>query len=336
MNKDALKITTATLLTKGKGILAADETPANIGKKFAALHVENSSDNRRKYREMLFSTPGIEQYISGVILQDETINQFASVGVEFSSFLKTLGILSGIKVDFGLGAFNDDPIETITKGLEGLGDRLEAYKLHLASFAKWRAVIHIDAKNGKPTSAAMQANAEDLAEYAYICQQHDIVPIVEPEVLMDGDHTIDTSYRITYAMLETLFNELERRGVFMEGILLKPNMIIPGLMCLEQAHPEVVAQQTLECFKLTVPADVPGIVFLSGWQSDDLAIQHLALMNQSENLPWILSFSYGRALQRKALTLWKGAGENVPIAQQAFIEQTRLNALATLGQLSTH
>lgn len=333
MNTEILKSTIKALLANGKGILAADETPANIGKKFAALHIKNTPENRQKYREMLFTSSGIENYISGVIMQDETIHQSLNQGNLFSSFLKTKSILTGIKVDQGLEPLNGDLIETVTKGLEGLGDRLEEYKKYSATFAKWRSVIHIDSKAGKPSEEAVKVNSEGLAEYAYICQKHGIVPIVEPEVLMDGDHTIETSFNITSMVLNCLFDALKRKGVDIRNILLKPNMVIPGLLCADQKTPEIVAAKTLECFKQNVPSDVPGIVFLSGGQRDELSIQHLALMNQSKDLSWVLSFSYGRALQRQALTSWKGEEINVPKAQQAFIEQARLNSLATLGQV---
>jgi fructose-bisphosphate aldolase, class I len=334
MNKNILTATISAILSKGKGILAADETPSNIGKKFEVLHIENSAENRRRYREMLFTAPGIEAYISGVIMQDETINQLNSQGKEFSAALKEKGVLSGIKVDLGVAPFNADSIETITQGLEGLGERLDQYKKHHATFAKWRAVIHIDSLQGKPTIEAIRANVEALAEYALICQQHDIVPIVEPEVLMDGTQTIDVSNQVTRDVLKALFDALNQKGVFLDGILLKPNMVIAGLMCPEQAAAEIVAQKTLECFKDTVPAEIPGVVFLSGGQRDDFAIKHLALMNQTVDLPWVLTFSYGRALQRKALTTWKGQDATVAAAQKAFIEQARLNSLATLGQLA--
>lgn len=333
MNKELLKNTVTHLMSTGKGILAADETPSNIGKKFAALHIENTPENRRKYREMLFTTSGMEQYISGVILQDETIYQRTKDGVSFPEYLKDKNILSGIKVDLGLEPISEDSQETITKGLDGLGDRLDQYKKYLAKFAKWRSVIHIDLESGMPTENAMQLNAEGLADYAYICQSQDIVPIVEPEVLMDGNHSIETSYEITSNILEKLFKALVAKGVFLEGVLLKPNMVIPGLMCANQVKPEIVADKTIQCFKENVPAEVPGIVFLSGGQRDDLSIKHLALMNQHNDLPWKLSFSYGRALQRQALTAWKGQDENVLAAQQAFLEQARLNSLATLGQV---
>lgn len=333
MNKNTLNATINAILSKGKGILAADETPSNIGKKFEVLHIENSAENRRRYREMLFAAPEIENYISGVIMQDETINQFNSQGKEFSTALKEKNVLSGIKVDLGVSPFNDDPIETITQGLEGLGERLDRYKEHHAMFAKWRAVIHVDPSQEKPTTEAVRANVDALAEYALICQQQDIVPIVEPEVLMDGVHSMDVSNQVTSMVLKALFDALNRKGVYLEGILLKPNMVIAGLMCPDQPTPEKVAQKTLECFTDAVPSEIPGVVFLSGGQRDDLAIKHLALMNQSADLPWVLSFSYGRALQRKALTTWKGIDANVSAAQEAFIEQARLNSLATLGQL---
>lgn len=334
MNKDILKETVKTILTKGKGILAADETPGNIGKKFQVLHIENSSENRRKYREMLFSAEGIENYISGVILQDETLNQFNSKGETFADYLLKKGILSGIKVDLGVIPFKEDPVETITTGLEGLAARLERYKELKAVFAKWRGEIHIDVSKNIPSEAAIAANVGALADYAAICQQHGIVPIVEPEVLMDGSHDIDVSFRVTTHVLKALFKELTEKGVDLEGILLKPNMVLAGLMCAHQPSPQEVAKRTLQCFNESVPSNVPGIVFLSGGQSDELAIQHLAIMNQEVSTPWVLSFSYGRALQRKALTLWKGQSENDAAAQKAFIEQARMNSLATLGQIA--
>lgn len=334
MNKNILRNTVQTILTKGKGILAADETPGNIGKKFQVLHLDNTAENRREYREMLFSAEGIENYISGVIMQDETINQFNSKGEGFSDYLGRKGILSGIKVDLGVMPFQDNPVETITTGLDGLRESLERYKALKAVFAKWRAVIHIDVANNIPSSEAITANVNALAEYAALCQQHDIVPIVEPEVLMDGSHDIDVSYQVTINVLKVLFEALSAKGVDLEGILLKPNMVLAGLMCANQSSPQVVAQRTLECFKESVPSAVPGIVFLSGGQSDELAIQHLALMNQGQETPWVLSFSYGRALQRKALTIWKGIDANVLAAQAAFIEQARLNSLATFGRIA--
>lgn len=334
MNKSILRNTVQALLAKGKGILAADETPGNIGKKFQVLHLDNTAENRRKYREMLFSAEGIENYISGVIMQDETINQFNSKGEGFSDYLGHKGILSGIKVDLGVVPFQDNPVETITTGLDGLGERLDRYKALKAVFAKWRAVIHIDVANNIPSQEVITANVNALAEYAAICQQHDIVPIVEPEALMNGAHDIDVSYRVTTNVLKALFEALSAKGVDMEGILLKPNMVLAGLMCASQPSPQVVAQKTLESFKESIPSAVPGIVFLSGGQSDELAIQHLALMNQGADVPWVLSFSYGRALQRKALTIWKGLDANVLAAQAAFIERARMNSLATLGQIT--
>lgn len=333
MNKNILKNTVQIILAKGKGVLAADETPGNIGKKFQVLHIDNTAENRRKYREVLFSAPGIEQYISGVIMHDETINQLSSKGEGFASYLQGKKILSGIKVDLGVSPFNNDPLETITIGLEGLGARLDQYKKLNAVFAKWRGVIHIDIANNKPSKEAIEANVNALADYAAICQQHDIVPIVEPEVLMEGSHDIDASYRVTLDVLKALFEALARKGVDLEGVLLKPNMVLAGLMCSNQPLAQTVAEKTLACFKASVPSNLPGIVFLSGGQSDDLAAKHLALMNQVSDLSWVLSFSYGRALQRKALTIWKGLEGNVPAAQEAFVDQVRLNSLATLGQL---
>lgn len=333
MNVDVLKETVQTLLADGKGILAADETPANIGRKFACLHLDNTPENRSRYREMLFTSEGIEKYISGVILQDETIRQSGKDQQTYSKYLLDKGILSGIKVDMGLVPFAEGSLETITQGLDGLVERLKEYKESFAKFAKWRAVIHIS-NNELPTDAAIQANVEALAEYAYICQSVDIVPIVEPEVLMDGNHTIETCYDVTKRVLTALFKALEQRGVLLEGILLKPNMVVAGLMCDVQASAEDVANKTLACFKETLPSALPGIVFLSGGQSDELAIEHLALMNKQKPLPWVLSFSYGRALQRKALTVWKGDDSNVLSAQDAFLSQAKLNSLAALGEFA--
>lgn len=334
MNKNILKHTVQTLLTKGKGILAADETPGNIGKKFQVLHIDNTSENRRRYREMLFSAEGIENYISGVILQDETLNQFNSKSEPFPDYLDRKGILSGIKVDLGVVPFKDDPIQTITTGLDGLGERLERYKDLKAVFAKWRGVIHIDPDKHLPSMDAIEANVTALADYAALCQQYDIVPIVEPEVLMDGTHDIEGSFRVTSDVLKALFEALSQKRVDLEGILLKPNMVLAGLMCANQPSPQDVARRTLDCFKETIPSAVPGIVFLSGGQSDELAIQHLALMNQDGGAPWVLSFSYGRALQRKALTIWKGQDANAIDAQAAFLEQAQMNSRATLGLMA--
>ncbi len=331
MNNQHLTNTITALLSNGKGILAADETPGNIGKKLSVLHIENTAENRRRYREMLFTTPGIDNYISGVILQDETIHQATNAGIQFTQLLHDKNIHVGIKVDLGLTPFSSESPESRTQGLDELDVRLQKYASLGATFAKWRAVIHINAESNLPTQQAIQKNVDDLAKYAFACQRNNIVPIVEPEILMEGTHTIDTTFQISKKVLTALFDALALHSVDLTRILLKPSMVIPGIMCTDQASEPLIAQKTLECFTQALPDALPGVVFLSGGQSDSAAVNHLAIMNQSINLPWILSFSYGRALQRKAMLAWAGKDENTLPAQTALLTQAKLCSLATLG-----
>jgi fructose-bisphosphate aldolase class I len=278
---------------------------------------------------LLFNAPGAEKYISGVILYDETIRQKASDGRPFPELLASRGILPGIKVDAGAKPLAGFPRETITEGLDGLRERLEEYRSLGARFAKWRAVIDIGA--GIPTGCAIEANAQALARYAALCQEAAIVPIVEPEVLMDGDHTIERCEEVTDAVLTAVFDALFMQRVHLEGIVLKPNMVIAGKKCAVQAPPHKVADATLRCLRRRVPAAVPGIAFLSGGQSEAEATLHLSLMNRAGALPWQLSFSYGRALQQSTLDAWRGEASNVAAAQRIFLRRARLNGLARNG-----
>jgi fructose-bisphosphate aldolase class I len=295
--------------------------------------VESTEENRNKYRNMLFTADGIENYISGVILFDETLRQSTMEGgIAFPDHLTKLGILPGIKVDKGAKQLANTGDEKITEGLDGLRDRLKEYYELGARFTKWRAVITIG--ENMPTAYCMSANAHALARYAALCQEQGLVPIVEPEILMDGTHTIDESYQLTTETLYNVFYELVSQGVELEGMVLKPNMVLSGYDCSEQASVEQVAEMTVDCFLNTVPAAVPGIAFLSGGQSDELATAHLNAMNQIDNTPWNLTFSYGRALQAPALKAWSGKDENVSSAQDAFMKRAKFNSLATKGEFS--
>ncbi|MDH5501373.1 MAG: fructose-bisphosphate aldolase class I, partial [Gammaproteobacteria bacterium] len=304
MNVKELNAVAKAMTGKGKGILAADESSPTIKKRFDTIGTESTEENRRRYREMLFTAKGAEAYIGGVILFDETIRQSTSDGVPFPKYLNDLGMIAGIKVDTGAKPLAAHPGELITEGLDGLRDRLKEYYGLGARFAKWRAVITI----GKdiPSDFCLRANAHALARYAALCQEAQIVPIVEPEVLMDGDHTIGRCEKVTSAALAALFAELRAHRVALEGTVLKPNMVISGTKASKRAGPKEVAEATLRCLKEHVPAEVPGIAFLSGGQSAEEATLHLSLMNQSGKLPWELSFSYGRALQAPALDAWHG------------------------------
>jgi fructose-bisphosphate aldolase, class I len=325
------------LVAPGKGILAADESSGTIKKRF-----ESTEDNRRDYREMLFRTDGAADNISGVILFDETIRQKAADGTPLVELLEKQGIIPGIKVDAGAKPLALSEGETVTEGLDGLRERLAEYRDLGAKFAKWRATYSIDtaSKAGsvperqggrRPTAECIDVNAHALARYAALCQEAGIVPIVEPEVLMDGDHTIDESFQVTARVLDAVFHELFAQRVAPEGILLKPNMVLSGYDCAQQAPVEVVADHTVRCFRITVPAAVPGIVFLSGGQSDELATAHLNAMNQLGPHPWELSFSYGRALQAPALKAWGGKAENRAAGQAAYLKRARLNGAARSG-----
>jgi len=322
------------MVAKGKGILAADESTPTCTKRFESINVESTEENRNAYRDMLFTADGIENHISGVILFDETIRQSTVNGsIPFPEHLSALGIIPGIKVDKGAKQLANSDDEKITEGLDGLRDRLKEYYELGARFAKWRAVITIG--EDIPTAYCISANAHALARYAALCQEQGLVPIVEPEILMNGDHTIEESYQLTTETLYTVFYELASQGVELEGMVLKPNMVLSGYDCSEQASVKEVAEMTVDCFFNTVPAAVPGIAFLSGGQSDELATAHLNAMNQIDGTPWNLTFSYGRALQAPALKAWSGKAENIPTAQEALMKRAIFNGLATKGEYSS-
>ncbi len=321
------------MVADGKGILAADESTSTIKKRFDAIGVESTEDNRRDYREMMFrSDEAMREYISGVILFDETIRQKAKDGTPLVQLIQNAGSIPGIKVDAGAKPMAGFPGETITEGLDGLAGRLKEYYDLGARFAKWRGVIDIGA--GIPTPGAVAANAHALARYAALCQEAKIVPIVEPEVLMDGDHGIERCYEVTDYVLKVVFDELYAQRVRLEGIVLKPNMIVPGKKSRTQASVAEVAEKTVRVLKTHVPAAVPGIAFLSGGQSDEDATAHLDAMVKLGNLPWKLTYSYGRALQAAPQKAWAGKAENVAAAQAAFTHRARMNSLAALGQWS--
>ena len=319
------------MVAKGKGILAADESTPTCTKRFESINVESTAENRNAYRDMLFTADGIENHISGVILFDETIRQSTVNGsIPFPEYLSALGIIPGIKVDKGAKQLANSDDEKITEGLDGLRDRLKEYYELGARFSKWRAVITIG--EDIPTAYCISANAHALARYAALCQEQGLVPIVEPEILMNGNHTIEESYQLTTETLYTVFYELAAQGVELEGMVLKPNMVLSGYDCSEQASVKEVAEMTVDCFFNTVPAAVPGIAFLSGGQSDELATAHLNAMNQIDGTPWNLTFSYGRALQAPALKAWSGRAENIPTAQEALMKRAIFNGLATKGE----
>jgi fructose-bisphosphate aldolase class I len=329
MNYGELEQVARAMVAPDKGLLAADESTGTIKRRFDKINLTSTEENRRAYRDMLFSTPDVAQWISGVILYDETLRQKSSQGVPFADYLSRLGIIPGIKVDSGAKPLALFPNETITEGLDGLRERLiEYYKLG-ARFAKWRAVIDIG--EDIPSSFAIEANAQALARYAALCQEQNIVPIVEPEVLMDGGHSIERCETVTDAVLTCVFDQLAAHRVHLEGMILKPNMVISGKKAAQQATPAQVAQATVRCLKRHVPAAVPGIMFLSGGQSPADATLHLSLMNALGPLPWQLSFSYGRALQDTALTAWGGKSANVAAGQKEFHKWARLNGLARSG-----
>jgi len=333
MNIQELENTALELVAPGKGILAADESFGTIEKRFNAVGIDSTEESRRDYREMLFTTPDVGEFLSGVILFDETIRQESSDGTPLPELLKSQGIIPGIKVDKGAKDMAHFPGEKVTEGLDGLRERLEEYRGLGARFAKWRAVITIG--EGIPTKMCIDANAHALARYAALCQEQDLVPIVEPEVLIDGDHTIDQCYEATEQTLHTTFDQLFEHRVEFSGMLLKPNMVLPGKDSPQQASVEEVARATVECLLRTVPAAVPGIVFLSGGQSDKQATAHLNAMNALyENLPWQLSFSYARALQDLPMKTWKGDPSNVEVAQKAFYHRAKMNSAARSGSYS--
>ena len=328
----------SAMVAPGKGLLAADESSGTIKKRFDTIGVASTEDARRDYREMLFrATDGMKNCVSGVILYDETIRQKSKDGTPLVDIIKASGAIPGIKVDEGAKplAGPTSQIEKVTEGLDGLRERLADYYKLGARFAKWRAVITI--ADGTPTWNCIKANAHALARYAALCQEAGIVPIVEPEVLMDGAHAghdVNRCYEVTEWTQRTVFRELYDARVALEGMILKPNMVIAGQKCAKQATPQQVAELTIKCLKATVPAAVPGIAFLSGGQSDEQATQNLSLMNQIGGVPWTLTFSYGRALQAAALQAWGGKSENVAAGQRAFTHRAHMNSLAALGKWS--
>lgn len=334
MSTNNLAAIAQAMVAPGRGILAADESTGTIGKRFDSIGVENTEEHRRAYRDMLFSTKGIGEHISGVILYDETLRQKAADGTPFVDVLNKAGVLPGIKVDAGAKPLAFCPGETVTEGLDNLPKRCAEYVKLGAKFAKWRAVIDIG--SGLPSSTSITANAHALARYAAICQEAGLVPIVEPEVLMDGDHDIDRCEQVTEWTLNAVYEALYMNRVVLEHSVLKPSMVISGKKCAKQAPVDEVAARTVRTLKRTVPGAVAGIVFLSGGQSDEVATAHLNSMNVQfkGNLPWPLSFSYGRALQQPSLKAWKGQPANVPAAQAALAHRSKMNGLAALGQHS--
>ncbi len=330
MNRNELARIAHAMVAKGRGLLAADESTGTIKKRFDKIKVEGTEENRRAYRELLFTTPGMADFISGVILYDETLRQSTKSGERFADLLTRLGVIPGIKVDGGTKPMPNFPGEVITEGLDGLPARLAEYHKLGARFAKWRAVIDIG--DGIPTRTCIETNADLLARYAALCQEAEIVPIVEPEVLMDGGHSLARCEEVTEQVLTTVFDRLHAQRVYLEGIVLKPNMVISGQKATNRASPAEVAEATLRCLKRHVPAAVPGIAFLSGGQNEQEATLHLDLMNRAGSLPWLLSFSYGRALQQSALATWGGAAASVASAQAEFLKRARLNSLAAGGR----
>jgi fructose-bisphosphate aldolase class I len=332
MDLSQLAATAQAIVAPNKGILAADESTGTIKKRFDSIGVESTEENRRGYRDMLFTTQGAENFISGVILFDETIRQSSADGTPFPKLLESRGIIPGIKVDTGAKPLANAPGETVTEGLDGLRERLDEYHELGARFTKWRAVYSIG--DDIPSEYCMWTNAHALARFAALSQEAGLVPIVEPEVLMDGEHTIERAYQVTVRTQNAVFTELRDQRVELEGMLLKPNMVLSGYDSSDQAGVDEVAKLTVRCLKHTVPAAVPGIVFLSGGQSDELATAHLNAMNKLGDLPWELSFSYGRALQAPALKAWGGDESNVETGKQAFFHRAKLNGAARSGSYS--
>jgi len=331
MNLAELNRIARAMTAEGKGILAADESTGTIQKRFDKIGVTNNEDNRRDYRELLFrSTDAMKNHISGVILFDETIRQKAKDGTTLVKLIEAAGSIPGIKVDAGAKPLATSNGETVTEGLDGLRERLVEYHKLGARFAKWRATY--DPTNGRPSYNCINANAHALARYAALCQENGIVPIVEPEVLMDGDNDIDTCARVTEFVLKETFQQLYYANVALEGMVLKPNMVISGMKCATQASVDDVAQRTVEILKRCVPSAVPGIAFLSGGQSDEQATAHLNAMNAEYELPWALTFSYGRALQAAPQKAWSGKADNVTLAQRAFTHRAKMNGLAAVGK----
>ena len=336
LNLDNMNDVAEAMTASGKGILAADESTGTIGKRLDQINTESTEQTRNAYRDLLFTADGLDQYISGVIMYDETFHQSSLDGGDvYPEYLASKGIIPGIKVDAGAHNLSGSEDEKITLGLDGLDERLSNYRKLGARFAKWRAVINITELN--PSDYCIKANAHALARYAALCQSNDVVPIVEPEILMDGDHDIEDSFVVTEEVLHTVFDELYTQGVQYEEMVLKPNMVLSGYDANDRAGVDEVASATVQCFLRSVPAAVPGIAFLSGGQSDEDATAHLNAMNQilGDNKPWHLSFSYGRALQQPALKAWQGSGDNISNAQEALMKRAKLNSLATQGKYST-
>ncbi len=333
MDTKLLTETARAMVAPGKGLLAADESAGTAKKRFDTVNVESTEENRRAYREMLFTTPGLPEYVSGVILFDETLKQKTKDGVNFAEYLKKNGIIPGIKVDAGAHDMALHPGEKVSEGLDKLAERMQEYFKMGARFAKWRAVITIG--EGIPTQACLDANAHALARYSAICQEASIVPIVEPEVLLDGSHSAERSEAVHFATLETLFHELATQDVSLEHVILKASMCVSGKENPKQAGVQEVAERTLRVLKRTVSAALPGVVFLSGGQTDENATAHLDAMNRI-GAPWPLTFSYSRALQAVALKAWRGQASNVAAAQKAFLHRARMNSLAAKGQWNSN
>ncbi len=329
----SLEEVAAALVARGKGILAADESDPTIKKRFDTIEVDSTEENRRSYRELLFGTSGLSEYISGVILFDETIRQKAGDGTPFPKFLANQGIIPGIKVDKGAVAMEGSPTEKVTKGLDGLRERLKEYVTLGARFAKWRAVITIGP--GIPSPACVEANADSLARYAALCQETGLVPIVEPEVLMDGNHSLERCFEVSELTFSRVFSALAEQGVQLEQMVLKPNMVVSGKDHPQTATVDEVAEATIRCLRSTIPDAVPGIAFLSGGQSEASATAHLNAFNSKfSDAPWSLTFSFGRALQESALKAWKGQSENIEKARAVLLHRARLNGAARQGEYS--
>ena len=339
MNLEHLNAVAVKMVTPGQGILAADESTGTIGKRFDSINTESSFEKRRDWREMLFRTDAaMRDHISGVILYDETIRQDAADGTSLVDLIKSNDSIPGIKVDMGTTPLAGRPGELITQGLDGLRERLDEYYKLGARFAKWRAVYEISPPDQyvgtTPTRGAMKANNHALARYAALCQEANIVPIVEPEILMGGAHNVDRCHEVTEKALNSLFTELYEQGVKLEGIILKPNMVVAGKKCSKQPSVQEVAERTIKVLKDTVPAAVPGIAFLSGGQDNEIATENLDMMNKIGNFPWGMTYSYGRALQQSALQAWQGKVENYDAAQKAFYHRAHMNGLASMGEWS--
>jgi fructose-bisphosphate aldolase class I len=333
MNRQALIDIAQALVADGKGLLAMDESSSTCRKRFVEQGLEDTEALRRDYRELLITAPRLAESVSGLILYDETIRQAQLDGTPFIDVIRQAGLIPGIKVDLGAKPLANCPGETVTEGLDGLRERLTEYLQMGARFTKWRGVIHLDEQ--LPSATAIAVNAHALARYAALCQEVGLVPIVEPEVLMDGDHSLERCASVTATVLQAVFAELRAQGVLLEGMLLKPNMVTSGANSPEQASVEQVAEATLEVLLRCVPESVPGIAFLSGGQSAQLATAHLNAMHQGRVLPWALTFSYGRALQQPALVAWHGEPDHVAAAQQALVERARCNRAATQGRYQT-